>query len=313
MIDRNLDRAFIELNKRIKEKETRDLAGWFQKIARGVDLLAKGEWGLFLKKTRHCLFTSRSYTTKGNLDWEKSSPKMDVTGLKIAVYSCITANYDTILEPLYAEPGIDYILFTDMDVPEGSQWKKIDITGWQEYTELTPVQLNRKVKMLPFRYLPDYDYSIYVDGNMEIVAPVSPLIEEMGNHGLGVHYHRVRDCIYDEVGFIICLNKADSELSRRQLAAYEKEGFPCHYGLYENPVIIRKHGDKEVCRLMEAWWEEYLRYSTRDQFSLPYIIWKTGYDRSKIHIIEKDLNHNYRFNWVHPHNRNRVQQELNTK
>ncbi len=305
MIDRNLDHAFLELNRRIKAKEFRNPAGWLYKIARGIHLLATGEWRSFFSKASHCLFTLGRYTTKGNRDWETVSPKIDVNGLKIVVYSCIIANYDSILEPLYAEPGIDYILFTDMDIPVGSKWKKIDVTNWPEYSELTPTQLNRKIKMLPFRYLPDYDYSIYVDGNIEIVAPVSPLIEEMGNHGFGVHYHRIRDCIYDEVGYVIYFKRADPELSHEQIEAYKNEGFPHHYGLYENPVLIRKHGDEEVCCLMGAWWEEYLRYPTRDQFSLPYIIWKTGYDRSKIHIIERNMDYNYRFQWGRPHNKNK--------
>ena len=283
--------------------EIRKHSGLFHKINRGIYYIARGEFGTAFKKTRYSLFVKSRFTVKGNRDLEEPSPRLDITGMKIAVYSCITADYDVIREPLCTESGLDYFLFTDMDVPKGSKWKKVDLTGWKEYTELTPVQLNRKVKILPFRYLPEYDYTIYVDGKIEIVAPLSPMIEEMGSHGFGVHYHRDRDCIYDEAAQVIYLGKADPELTRKQLAEYEANGFPHHYGLYENPVLIRKHADKAVCRLMEAWWEEYRRYPTRDQISLPYIIWKTGFNRKNIHIIEKNLNYNSRFIWNHPHNR----------
>ena len=85
-------------------------------------------------------------------------------------------------------------------------------------------------------------------------------------------------------------------MAKRQIAAYKREGFPRHYGLYENSILIRKHKDEEVRRLMEAWWDEYMRYPTRDQLSLPYVIRKFGYDRSTIHIMGKNLEQNPRFN-----------------
>ena len=37
--------------------------------------------------------------------------------------------------------------------------------------------------MLPHKYLCDYDYSLYVDGLIEIVGAISPMIEEMGDYG----------------------------------------------------------------------------------------------------------------------------------
>ena len=241
------------------------------------------------ERIKHKIYSWKHYTTSGNVDLEIPSSSLNISGFKIAVYSCITGGYDSVIEPLHTEPGTDYFMFTDGEVLGGSQWKKIDITKFKEYRELSPAQLNRKIKILPFRYLPDYDYTIYIDGNIEIIAPLSPLIEEMGNHAFGVHYHRTRDCIYDELVQILYLQKADPVTVKQQVSAYKKEGFPRHFGLYENSLLIRKHGDEEVRQLMEAWWEEFLRYPARDQLSLPYVIWKTGYDRRKIHIVGRNI------------------------
>ena len=157
-------------------------------------------------------------------------------------------------------------------------------------------QMNRRIKMLPFNYLPEYDDSIYVDGNIEIVAPLSPMVLEMGTCVLGVHYHNYRDCIFDELIAIEHFKRIDKEMAYRQLSAYDAEGFPRHYGLYENGMIIRKHDDLHVQELMNKWWEEYLKYPTRDQFSLPYMIWKTNFDRATIHILGNNLNRNPRIN-----------------
>ena len=283
------------------EKEKSFVTKSLHRICKGIQCLRQGDFRTIFEYFRHYIYETRIYTTKGNRDLEIPTPLMHIDGLKIAVYSCITNEYDTILEPIYDEPGIDYFLFTDEEVLNGSKWKKIDITKFKEYTELTPVQLNRKIKMLPFQYLPDYDYSIYIDGNIKIFAPLSPLIEEMGNHAFGVHYHRTRDCIYDELVQVLYSKKAERAMAEQQIAVYKKEGFPHHFGLYENPILIRKHNDEGVRNLMEAWWEEYTRYSTRDQLSLPYVIWKTGYDRGKIHIISKNLEENPRFKRVAHH------------
>ena len=260
--------------------------------------MERDEFSKPLMEFKYRLYRKLHYSTKGNLDLEIPSPRLRVEGLKIAVYSCITNEYESVIEPLHTEPGIDYYMFTDGDCSGDSKWKRIDITRFEEYKELSPVQLNRRIKILPFRYLSGYDYSIYVYGNIEIVAPLSPLVEEMGNHAFGVHYHRTRDCIFDELVQVLHLKKTDSAIARSQIENYKREGFPRHFGLYENSILIRKHNDEEIRYLMETWWEEYMRYPTRDQLSLPYVMWKSGYDRRKIHIIGRNLEKSPRFNRI---------------
>lgn len=254
-----------------------------------------------ISKFKHYAYAVCHFSTKGNADVEVPSPRLNIANLRIAVYTCIVGHYDNLIEPQFVEPGIDYYVFTDVDCPADSVWKKIDITQYKEYYELSPSQLNRKIKMLPFLYLPDYDYSLYVDGNIQIEAPVSPVIEEMGNCAFGVHYHRTRDCIYVEKVRIDYLRKADMTIVDKQIEEYKSEGFPHHYGLYENTVLIRKHHDESICHLMEEWWGEYQKYSTRDQLSLPYIIWKTNYDRTKIHIISRNIDKSSIFKRVRSH------------
>ena len=271
------------------------------KVVTGYNYLIRGQFHEFFRFTWHYFYAVTHFSTKGNIIMETPSQALDAKGLKIAVYTCIIGSYDLLLEPQYVEPGIDYYVFTDMTCPENTCWKKIDITQFEEYKELTPTQLNRKIKMLPFKYLPDYDYTLYVDGNIKIMDAITPLIKEMGNHALGIHYHRNRDCIYDELVRVEYLRKADMTIARRQVADYKEQGYPRHHGLYENTILIRKHNDQSTCLLMEAWWQEYIKYPTRDQLSLPYIIWKLGYDKKKIHILGMNLYHNPHFKKISSH------------
>lgn len=295
-MDRDVDHAIVELNRRYHEISEKKNTGKYHNFDRYLSNLKKGRVDQIIKDLKYRKYALKHFTSEGNKDYEASSGNVDVSQVRIAVYSCITGNYDGVLDPLYLEPSVDYYMFTDVPLPKSSKWKKIDVTKYSEYTDLTPAQMNRRIKMLPFHYLPDYDYSIYVDGNIEIIAPLSPLIESMGDSALGVHFHNYRDCIYDEIIAIEHYKKIDLAKAKEQLSFYEKEGFPHHFGLYENGVLIRKHSDETVQLLMEEWWEEYLKYPTRDQFSLPYLIWKTKFDRSKIHIIGNNLNKNARFN-----------------
>lgn len=272
-------------------------------IKASFNYLKKGQFSNYLRYLNEYLYAITHYSTEGNLDIEEPSPHLDITNLKIAVYTCIVGHYDDLSEPLFMDSGVDYYLFTDIDSPTCSGWKKIDITQFEEYNELSSSQLSRKIKMLPYLYLPDYDYTIYVDGNIQIVDSMSSLIEEMGNHAFGVHYHRSRDCIYDELVRVIYLRKNDVVLAKQQVKAYKQDGFPRHYGLYENSVLIRKHNDKDTFHLMEEWWYEYFKYSTRDQLSLPYLIWKLGYDKKKIHIMGRNLYKNPKFHRTHSHDK----------
>ena len=300
----NVDHALVELNKRYKKAVmNKNRRGWLIFLSSIINFLRRGRFSLCFQYINQSIYALTHYSTKGNVNFESPSPHLDVKDIKIAVYTCIIGNYDELIEPLFVEPGIDYFVFTDSECPETSAWKKVDITLLEDYRELTPSQLNRKIKMLSFKYLSEYDYSIYIDGNIEIVACVSPLIQEMGTHAFGVHYHYKRDCIYDEKVRVIYSRKADKEILGKQINSYKSKGFPCHFGLYENPVLIRMHHDVDTCNLMERWWQEYLKYSTRDQLSLPYVIWETGYDRRKIHIIDRSFYINPRFNKLHSHNK----------
>jgi hypothetical protein len=62
---------------------------------------------------------------------------------------------------------------------------------------------------------------------------------------------------------------------------YRKQGFPENYGLAANRIIIRRKSE-ELEKLMESWWEELNTFSRRDQLSLFYVIWKTGFKKYRL-------------------------------
>ena len=227
---------------------------------------------------------------------ETENPDTDANrDARIAVYTCITGNYDTIKEPLYHNPNIDYFAVTDMDVPEESIWKKIDINEISDIDMLNASDKNRYIKFFPHVLFPEYDYSVYIDGVIQIVADMAPIVESMGSCLLGVHRHNARSCVYEEAKGVIYAKRAPKDKVIEQMKRYRQEKYPEANGLYENTVLVRKHNDQRCILLMKAWWKEYMNSCKRDQLSLPYVIWKTNFELKSIYIIGNNLDLNPRF------------------
>lgn len=300
MIDDRLDSKLIDLNRRYQETLYSEQVEMKKKKNRYFGYIKTGNLKQVVEDLKYRKYSRRNCSVMGNVPHPQQYNEKNA-GTRIIVYSSIIGRYDEIIEPVYKEEGIRYLMFTDQDVSSESAWEKVDVTLFPEYKTLTPIQLNRKIKMLPNQYVLEADYSIYVDGNIEIVAGVSPIICGMGEAGFGVHYHSSRDCIYDEAVAVLHYKKADRDEVSMQMDEYKNNGFPAHYGLFENSILVRKHDDQSVKKLMCAWWEEYNRYPTRDQFSLPYVMWKTGFDTGRIAIIGNNINRNLRFNRVQKH------------
>ena len=73
---------------------------------------------------------------------------------------------------------------------------------------------------------------------------------------------------------------------------YIKEKFPDNLGLTENCIIIRRHKNKNIIKLMKVWWNEIKHNSYRDQLSLNYAIWKLNLN-IKIYYLSKRFILNY--------------------
>ena len=287
-MEREFDTGLLEINKRYQDLFYSSAVQKELKRRKYLEYFNKKNYKQILEDIFFKLFIRIPSSLSGNVDISHPQ-KENCANRKIG-------KYDKIVEPICIQPNVDYLMFTDLELPKDTAWKKVDITQFDDYKLFTPVQMNRKIKMLPHKYLREYDYSLYVDGLIEVVGMISPMVEDMGTCGFGVHFHNQRDCIYDEAVMIKYAKKANMNEVKKQLQKYKKEGFPAHFGLYENTILLRKHCDDSVCRLMENWWDEYLKYPTRDQLSLPYLIWKMNFPKENIYIMGNNINRNPRFN-----------------
>ena len=57
----------------------------------------------------------------------------------------------------------------------------------------------------------------------------------------------------------------------------KSEKYPEHNGLLFASVLIRKHHDENLKKVMEDWWYCVKNYSKRDQLSFNYVAWKNNF------------------------------------
>lgn len=228
-----------------------------------------------------------------NLIDEKAN-YIDFKNKKTVIYTAITGNYDDIHTPSVIDPDFDYICFTDNPDLKSNFWQ----IRYMEDLDLDEIRKARRYKILPHRYLLEYDYSIWIDGNFDIIGDIKRYINENSkNHKLLAIKHEMRNCVYEEGVSCLDLQKDSIDLINAQLKKYRDEGYPEHNGLIASGILFRNHHDPDVIKVMEDWYDEIINYSRRDQLSFNYACWKNNfkYDESLIFYFKNKyfqrLNH----------------------
>lgn len=207
--------------------------------------------------------------------------------MRIAIYTCLVGNYDDLYDPVVKQ-GYDYICFTDnVDNKQSNVWKFRNIPYKCE--DLT--RLSRFVKILPHIALPEYDYSLWIDANIQIIDnSFYDIIENLVSLDVLIAQvsHNRHNCVYEDIKHAYKREKVHFKDAFRQYKHLIEEGYPKDNGLFENNLILRKNNAEKVVRISESWWKEYVTYSKRDQFSLVYVYWLNNFKPAL--IFENGLN-----------------------
>lgn len=182
--------------------------------------------------------------------WLKKKP--------ITVYTAISGKFDKLIPPTKTKTA-NYVAFTD-------QKSEVWVTK-KPYGEFHDRRRNSRIqKIMPHLFL-DCQYSIYLDGNIELLVEPQVLINEfLKDKDVAAFKHPGWDDIYSEGEAIVRLGKDTKENIIEQIRDYSKQGMKVDGGHCECGVIIRRH-TKEVAKMNEKWWAEYCRYGVRDQMS----------------------------------------------
>lgn len=218
---------------------------------------------------------------------------------KIAIYTCITGDYDSLNEPIIKIPNTDFFVYSE---------KKRESENWV-YRQIPPkimlmgnVLANRYIKFHPKELFPNYDYAVYIDGNVKVVADVRRLAKcTQTLSGIAMYNHCLRDCLYEEAEACSKYGKGNKRYIAEQVKKYKSQKFPPHFGLKEATVIFSDLNNANSSKFFEKWWKELCESkSMRDQLALPYSIWSEGFDMSSIGTLGKNVYLNQFFR-VYPH------------
>ena len=194
---------------------------------------------------------------------------------KFLVLTSITDGKDKLIDPPKVFDNCDYIAFVD---------KEYDVKVWEQRPVLKFSSLdkyfNRRnaktYKILSALMFPQYEYIIWEDGNHQLKMDPQLIIDEYGeDNDILLFKHPDRKCTYEEMQAVSHWQLDNRELVEAQFRYYKSLGVPEKLGLYEMSTFIVKTTDatKEF-QLM--WWEQINKFSSRDQISLPFCLWKMG-------------------------------------
>jgi GT2 family glycosyltransferase len=189
---------------------------------------------------------------------------------KIVVYTAISKGYDSIIQNQNPK-GADFIAFLE-DQPSSGIWQLRPFEN-----RFQDSNRNAKIyKILSHEYFPEYEYSLWIDGNVRLIIPVDILIQTfLKDADMALFNHPERNCIYKEAETCKKRNLDNPDVITNQINHYKKEGYPANAGLAECTVILRRHTEK-IKEFNNAWWEEIQKWSRRDQLSFPVVAKKIG-------------------------------------
>lgn len=214
---------------------------------------------------------------------------------KVVVSTCTFGGGDDLYQPIGMSNAslkkVCYVAFWD-DITLATQeagGKRIGedhmIGKWRivivKDLPFTDQRLNGKIpKMLSHRLFPQARYSIWVDSKSQFRRDPLGVLEALlwrTNSVLAISEHGARSSVYDEGKAVVKKHKATPEEVEVQLTQYRHDGFPDDKrfngkkALSEASVIVREN-TALTNLLMCLWFNEVVRFTSRDQLSFPYVL-----------------------------------------
>lgn len=201
-----------------------------------------------------------------------SRPKPSVDD--VVVYTAVAGGYDDLKTPQVLPQGWQLVAFSDTPAPPGSPWVHRPF----DYFHISPTRMARYVKVHPHVYFPDVEWSIWIDANLLVRGDLSVFLERLAaaEAPIGSFLHPHRADVYEEADEVVKRGLSDKATAREQVERYRGDGLRPGGGLYETNVLVRRHRDPRVVRLMNRWWREIDNGSHRDQLSLPWACEQVG-------------------------------------
>lgn len=188
--------------------------------------------------------------------------------LQICVYTCLVGNSEALNEqPTAAQSRLPFICFTDNPGLRSETWQ---VRVVPRLFAMDPVRSQRQIKILPHKYLPEFDASLYIDNSVLLRQPPEALVEKyFPASGFCILEHSYRATVDDEFIEVARLGLDDQNRIFEQREHY-KIKYPeiLSEKPYWGAILLRDHRNPAVAKMLELWFAHVQRYSRRDQLSV---------------------------------------------
>jgi hypothetical protein len=195
------------------------------------------------------------------------------------VYTVLMGGYESLLEqPQAGAQGTDLICFTDDPETTSETWQ---VRHVKPALPADPNRSSRRPKILAHEYLADYDESLYIDNAVLLTAPADVVFDHMltSTEPMAVARHSFRESLREEFEAVVEIGLDAGWVVAEQLGHYERAASHVLAGpTLWGGLLARRHNESAVREAMQIWWEHVLRYSRRDQLSLPLALEMAGLD-----------------------------------
>ena len=192
----------------------------------------------------------------------------------IAVTTVILGGIDT-LPSHPPDDSVDWIAWMDEPV-ESTDWD-VRHVGFSGH----PRMACKRYRMLHHLLLPEYDYTIAVDGNIHVKegAKIGEAIDLLGDSDLALFRHAERDDITQEAEASMLVAKYQGSRTLEMARDFSRE-VPPHSGLWWCGFVVRRNNQR-VRHFMDVWYDTVHHWSDpdvviNDQIAFPWVCRMTG-------------------------------------
>lgn len=221
---------------------------------------------------------------------------------KVVIYTAISDGFDELIQHKYISKDFDYVCYTDTPITNPGIWdiRPLEYRGYDNNRNA------KYYKLFPDILFPDYEYSIWIDGNIDLLDNdlenrVNYLIENGNLISANIHFER--NCVYEEAYTCIKYQLDDPFIIQSFVQYLKDHNYPYQIGLFEMNIIFRNHHNFEIIALMHDWWKMIIRFSKRDQLSFMYALYQNKMHCEAMYPMSHRKRKGFLFK---PHNRSIV-------
>ncbi|WP_271009651.1 glycosyltransferase domain-containing protein [Paucibacter sp. B51] len=197
---------------------------------------------------------------------------------RLVIYTVLTGSKEPLGDPLAelerarddTDLDIGFVCFTDNRALRSPVWE----FRYLDDTPLPPEKLSRRPKALPHEYLPDWEYSLYVDNIVRFKRmPRAADLQCASPYAFRTFRHTTRSNPRQEAEAIVQLGYESVDRLSAQLDFYATR-MPLSdiTPLSTCTVILRQHMHPVLVKFGVIWWEQILNFCKRDQMSFDFAI-----------------------------------------